>query len=168
MTRRTQSKQRRPKTRGWWFTTVALWLLMPVNMAAADGGAVAWTGTRLEQPAAVVVSPPSPRVGAIEIAWIGARDAAAEVILRHEDGTVMRSAFESARIDGEFKADFEVERPGTWLVEIDPDGEGAAEPVRFNVVVGGPIPPWRSLWMPLFAWVPLVLIGLAAAWRRAG
>jgi|GEM_PF-2157296 len=167
MTRRTQPNERGRKNRGWWSATVALWLLIPVNMAAADGGAVVWAGTRLEQPAAVVVSPSAPRVGSIEVAWIGARDAAAEVTIRHEGGTVMRSAFETARIDGEFKADFEVEFPGTWFVEIDPDGEGAAEPVRFDVVVGGPIPPWRSLWMPLFAWVPLVLIGLAAAWRKA-
>jgi hypothetical protein len=153
---------------GWWRCGIvlALFLSMPVNQATADGGVVVWTGTRLERPAAVVVSPPAPRVGLIEIAWIGERDPAAEVIVRHADGILMRSGFGDARIDGEFKADFEIDLPGTWSVEIDPDGDGAARPVRFDVVVGGPIPPWRSLWMPLFAWIPLVGIGLVAAWRR--
>ncbi|RPG16474.1 MAG: hypothetical protein CBB69_008585 [Phycisphaera sp. TMED9] len=150
-----------------WYMVLASFLAMPVSQVEADGGVVVWTGTRSERPAAVVVSPPAPRVGVIEIAWVGPRDPAAEAIVRHAGGTRMRSGFVDARIDGEFKASFEIAVPGTWSVEIDPDGDGVAVPVRFDIVVGGPIPAWRSLWLPLFAWVPLVGVGLLAAWRRA-
>ena len=166
MTRRSRRLECRGPSGWWWCIILAAFVSMPVSQVTADGGVVVWTGTRSEHPAAVVVSPPAPRVGLIEIAWIGTRDAAAEVIVRHSDGTVMRSGFREVRIDGEFKADFELAVPGTWSIEIDPDGDGAADPVRFDVVVGGPIPPWRSLWMAIFAWIPLVGIGLVAAWRR--
>ena len=134
--------------------------------ALADGGVVVWTGVRLDQPSAVIASPPAPRIGEIEIAWVGARRPEASITARHVDGVEVLAGFEPALLADEHRALLDLAIPGTWSMRLDPDGEGPALPVRFEVVVGDAVPPWRSLWPAIFAWVPLAAIGLGAAWRR--
>lgn len=141
-------------------------LLSPAVPAVADGGMVVWTGVRLDRPSAVIVSPPAPRIGPIEIAWIGTPHPAATISARHVDGIEMLAAFEPERFADEHHAFLALEVPGAWSMRLDPDGEGPAPPVLFEVVVGDAVPPWRSLWPAIFAWVPMLAIGLGAAWRR--
>ena len=144
--------------------TMPLWIA--TVPAEADGGGVVWTGLRLDRPPAVIVSPPAPRIGEIEIAWVGARHPEASVTARHVDGLELLAAFEPGLLADEHRALLDLGIPGAWSMRLDPDGEGPAAPVVFELVVGDAIPPWRTMWPAIFAWVPLVAIGLAAAWRR--
>ena len=147
-----------------------LLFLMPLWLvtvpALSDGGVVVWTGARLDQPSAVIVSPPAPRVGALEIAWVGLRNPEASLTARHVDGLEIRTDFEPGLLAEEHCALLELTVPGAWSMRLDPDGDGPAAAVTFEVVVGDALPPWRSMWPAIFAWVPMVAIGLGAAWRR--
>jgi hypothetical protein len=147
-----------------WLVVMPSWLV--AVPALADGGVVVWTGLRLDRPSAVIVSPPAPRIGEIEIAWVGARRQEASITARHVDGVEVVAGFEPGLLADEHRALLDLAIPGAWSMRLDPDGEGPAPPVVFEIIVGDAVPPWRALWPAIFAWVPLVAIGLAAAWRR--
>ena len=135
--------------------------------AFADGGAVVWTGERLGQRAAVVVAPAAPRVGVVEISWIGIVDEGAFVRATHEDGSVGIAPLFRQVLDGEVRAVLELSKYGQWSVELDPDGDSEAEPARFSIEVAPSLPPWSAHLLELFIWIPLVAIALFAAHRRS-
>ncbi|MCP4797780.1 MAG: hypothetical protein GY885_16640 [Phycisphaeraceae bacterium] len=160
-------RTRHPRRRLRWMSllaTMPLWIA--TVPALADGGVVVWTGLRLDRPSAVIVSPPAPRIGGMEIAWVGVRHPEASVTARHVDGVEVLAGFEPGLLADEHRALLDLAIPGAWSMRLDPDGEGPAAAVVFDVVVGDAVPPWRTMWPAIFAWVPLAAIGLAAAWRR--
>lgn len=131
-----------------------------------DGGAVVWMGERGGMHAAVLVAPATPRVGAIEFAWIGARGEVVAVTATHASGAVLYAACVPSSLTGEVHALLEFSKSGVWNIEVDPDATGGWEAARFDIEVGDALPQWTASWMYLFAWIPIAGIGLFAAMRR--
>ncbi len=134
----------------------------------ADGGAVVWMGERSGTRGVVLVAPASPRVGEVEIAWIGAIEGEVTVVAAHDCGAVVFASCARTRIRDEVHGILPLSRAGVWKVELDWDGAGAGESVLFDIIVDEPLPRWTTLSMYLFAWVPMSLLGVLAASRSLG
>lgn len=130
----------------------------------ADGGRIAWTGERDGRRAAIVVAPVAPRTGLVRIDWIGPGEDGGVVRMEHETGLLLEAPL-LAR-GAEWHAELEVLAPGAWAVRLDPDGSGEVAPIEFPIQVGPPIPEWRTQWIWIFAWIPMVAIGMFTAGRR--
>ncbi len=148
---------------------IAIAALAHASAVWADGGIVAWSGERLNQRAAVIVSPAAMRVGLVEFVWIGAHREGAVVIATNSAGQRLDCPLrEGATVEGggtELRAALELPSEGSWTIEVDPDGEGTAASAVFSLEVGPPLPAWSAVWPYLFAWIPMVAIGLFAARR---
>ena len=134
------------------------------DVARGDGGRIAWSGERDGRRAAVIISPAAPRVGLLRIDWVGTATADGVVEATHEAG--MREDADFVNVGEEWHASFELFAEGRWELKIDPDGAGPLTGVTVPVEIGPPIPAWRTQWPWLLAWIPMVGIGLYAAFRR--
>jgi hypothetical protein len=140
-------------------------MLLATTPALADGGVVAWTGERLDARAAVIVSPASMRVGAVEFAWIGPWRAGATVVATDQHGHTVSALLTQVAFDTEVRATLELPTEGVWNIALDPDGAEPAVSVVFPITLGAALPAWTAVWPQLFAWLPLCAIGLFAARR---
>ena len=132
--------------------------------AAADGGRIAWTGERGGRRAAIVVAPVAPRVGSVQFDWIGPSNGQGSVQADHETGIRIEAPL--LRRNGEWHSILEMFAEGRWSVRLDPDGAGGEEPIEIPIEIGPAIPQWRTQWPWIFAWVPMVAVGLLVAMRR--
>ncbi len=148
------------------FLCVVLSLGAWTSAAEADGGAVVWTGERLGAAAAILVSPASPRVGTIDVAWIGDPRAAMQVVATHESGVRITAVCLASDAAKETHAQLLLSTAGAWRIEIQPNAAVNAAPVSVELVVDEAMPNWSSFALYLFAWVPLAAIGGFAAARR--
>lgn len=135
--------------------------------AHADGGRIAWTGTRDDVPGTIVIAPMAPRVGVVRLDWVGLlpEQATAVVRARHAYAVEVAAVFEARGLE-DHHATLELFAPGRWELAVDPDGDGPLEPVDLVIEIGGPLPAWRSQWPWLFSWVPVTALGWYAAGRR--
>ncbi len=135
--------------------------------AHADGGRIAWTGERGGVTGTIVVAPVAPRIGVVQLDWIGPLPEATAGLVRatHEYAVDAEAGFER-RGPEEHHATLELLAPGRWDLVVDPDGDGPLAAVELVIEVGGPLPAWRTQWPWLFSWVPLTAIGWYAASRR--
>ena len=132
--------------------------------APADGGRIAWTGERAGRRAAIVVAPVAPRIGALQIDWIGPSEGGGSVKARHETGILLDAPL--VRQGDEWHAVLEMFAEGRWSVRVDPDGDGDEAAIEIPIEIGPAIPEWRTQWPWMFAWVPMVAVGLFAGVRR--
>ena len=141
-----------------------LMVLVPATPVCADGGRIAWTGERAGRRAAIVVAPVAPRVGTVQLDWIGPSDGGGSVQARHESGLLVEASL-SPR-NGEWHSILDLFAEGRWTIRLDPDGPGVEEAIEVPVEIGPAIPEWRTQWPWILAWVPMVAIGLFVAVRR--
>ncbi len=132
----------------------------------ADGGVVAWDGTTTDDPALLIVAPPAPVVGPLSLDWIGPSGDGASVRASHEDGMVAIADFDGDPSSIERHAVLELLAPGRWTIEVTPGVDRADGPILALVEIGPPPGGATSYWPYLFAWVPMVGVGLFAASRR--
>ena len=146
---------------------ILAWLVpcLVLGSASADGGRIAWTGERDGSRSAIVVAPLAPRIGTVRIDWIGRMDEDAHVVASHDE-TGFRVREPIVRVGDEGHALLELSLDGRWSIDVVPSREAAADPIRIPIEVGPAMPGWRSQWPWMFAWVPMVGVGLAAAVRR--
>ena len=112
-------------------------MLLATTPALADGGVVAWTGERLDARAAVIVSPASMRVGAVEFAWIGPWRAGATVVAIDQHGHTVSALLTQVAFDTEVRATLELPTEGVWNIALDPDGAEPAVSHHFGCGVAG-------------------------------
>ena len=84
--------------------------------APADGGRIAWTGERAGRRAAIVVAPVAPRIGALQIDWIGPSEGGGSVKARHETGILLDAPL--VRQGDEWHAVLEMFAEGRWSVTM--------------------------------------------------
>ncbi len=145
---------------------ILLTLTLCSRPAWGDGGVVAWDGTRSESPALLIVAPPAPVVGPLAIDWIGRSGERAVIRAVHEDGMVAAAEFDGDADTLERHAVLLLDAPGRWRLEVEIGIERSDGPVRAVVEIGPPPGSAASYWPYLFAWVPMVGVGLFAAARR--
>ena len=141
-------------------------LLLRSIPVCADGGVVAWDGTATDDPALLIVAPPAPVVGPLSLDWIGPSGNHASVRATHEDGMVAIADFDGDSSVTERHATLELLAPGRWTIEVTPGVERVDGPILALVEIGPPPGGAASYWPYLFAWVPMVGVGLFAASRR--
>lgn len=127
---------------------------------------MAWDGTTGDDPALLIVAPPAPVVGPLALDWIGASGDRATVRAVHDDGMVAVAEFDGDASTLERHAVLELLAPGRWTLEMTPGVDRGDGPVLAVVEIGGPPGGIRDHWPYLFAWVPMVGVGLFAASRR--
>lgn len=138
--------------------------ILVVDPVQGDGGRIAWSGERDGRRAAVIVSPVAPRVGVLRIDWVGAANENGTVEAVHELDIRQDGGF--VKVGDEWHASLELFVEGRWALAIDPDGAGPLTGVTVPVEIGPPIPAWRTQWPWLLAWIPMLGVGLYAAFRR--
>ncbi|RLS62727.1 MAG: hypothetical protein DWH96_08120 [Planctomycetota bacterium] len=134
--------------------------------AHADGGAVVWMGERDGAVVAVLVAPAALHIGSCECAWIGPHGDAVTVTATHASGAVCFATCVPSVSTREVHATLELTQAGIWSFEVDPDARGPLLAARFDLEVGDAPAAWSAHWPFLFAWVPIVGIGVFAASRR--
>ena len=145
------------------FLTLLL-VTMLATPVQGDGGRIAWTGERSGRRAAIVVAPVAPRVGGVQLDWIGPSDGEGSVRAEHETGLLIEAPL--VRQNGEWHAILEMFAEGRWTVRLDPDGVGGEDPIEIPIEIGPAIPPWQTQWPWVLAWVPMVAVGMFVAMRR--
>lgn len=135
--------------------------------AHADGGAVMASVDSGGRRVTVFVAPVAPRAGTIEVSVlrVGAADSEEEpappimITARLPGGALERSAPMSTRHQGNRwfeSAWLDLPAEGRWSIVVD---GGAGWPsASFDLEVGPPLPPWRTQWPWLLAWVPLTAL----------
>jgi len=142
------------------------------SRACADGGVVAASVERDERRITVFVSPAAPRAGVIDVSMLRrvttdtAVDARLDldrsaiiVVAVHEASGMERSApalpahqgnrlLESALLELPFS--------GRWRIEVR--NEPPWPSPSFELEIAPPLPPWRSQWPWLGAWIPITAL----------
>ena len=147
------------------FLFLSLWLVSIIAPGAhADGGRIAWTGERGGRRAAIVVAPVAPRVGSVQLDWIGPSNGKGSVQAEHETGLLVEAPL--LERNGEWHSILDLFSEGRWSLRLDPDGVAGEAPIEIPIEIGPAIPEWRSQWPWIFAWVPMVAVGLFVSVRR--
>ncbi len=164
------ASSRRVRTPAVLAALTALAALGSWRSAGADGGVTAAVSRDGARRAVAFVAPIAPRTGEIDVSVLLSptppaalegprlravhlesgleRDAAAQPA--HQGNRLLRSAL------------LELPRPGRWRIEIDrldattPDE--AWPGLSFEIEVSPPLPPWRTQWPWLLAWIPITAI----------
>jgi len=161
---------------------VAALLLMSLacGRAIADGGVTADARSDGGAHAIAFVAPIAPRVGVIDVSVLLSPSPPPSLqgpLIRavHLESGIERSAVAMPAHQGNRllrSTVLEVPRPGRWRIEVAPlcdearasnaDDEPRWPSLSFEIEVAPGLPPWRSQWLWLFAWIPLSALLL---WR---
>jgi hypothetical protein len=152
--------------------TVWIGLGAGVSPALGDGGTLRFSGRRGDLLITVFTAPTPLRAGPIDLSVL-VQDAStgrpltnlpievrASRTTRGEVGIHAEATSEAATNKLLRAARLELPEPGRWHFELSVRGVDSAHPIRFDVDVAPPPPPWLQM-SPWIAW-PLVPIGLFA------
>lgn len=142
------------------------------SSAISDGGVVVARETSEGRRVTVFVAPAVPRVGVVEVSVLRSpapsEPSSIVIVATSDHGGVERRA-EASRAGGGNRmlesALLDLPFEGGWRVEVRCD-DGSPSP-SFRIEIAPALPPWRSQWPWLFAWLPLTVLLLVRE-RLAG
>lgn len=130
--------------------------LAVVGVARADGGAPVASVKERGRTLTLLVRPAEPRAGPVEFTLLGEAPEGWVLSLRGPDEAAPSVVAWSSLRPAAREARVELERPGSWSVQVGP---AAAEPaLQAQVEVGAPSPAWSDRWPWLAAWVPIAVL----------
>jgi|GEM_PF-723232 len=145
------------------------------GVAHADGGVTADSRQSGTARATAFVAPMLPRVGPVDVSVLltpqPTSEQSVEVIVRavHVESGIERSTQAQPAHQGNRllrSALLDLPRAGRWSIDVRIEvtiaPEGPWPSLAFEIEVAPPMPPWRTQWPWLFAWVPLAALLL---WR---